>query len=668
MDSEDERELAKDHWEDGLSGVEMRFHQRDQHDCRRSVVPIASHGLESKDDVPRTILSTIKSYRIMRFFETVEGFHTGSLDLTGRHQRRYDSIILRWNDFSSDLEELLRDAKSSLTPREIGVRDSKEVLETEMKPAAPQNWDQFLAKWLAHDSFSLHNFSAWRDRVIDCFTQNPTPRFQTLCLHDLPPELLHNIVEIAGIDLARKLGTTCRLLREISFSYMFKDHRFHLSCGIQWHHYHSLRSFDALATYLDPLITQARSKLLSDIDFVKSRPDILIALHNVYVDDEWQVHRTWTRTSVAGNDENRRSFCAPVYSGISNLIVCLPNLQSLTLQHWHITKELTQSLGCLERLRTLTLSSCTPTLRCPYTIAKLPSLLNFRLMYTKEQRGSWLFLGMCPNIKNLFILSPSCDRDEPGLIMPPPELMAAFTPFKTLQRFSMLQVPPGWIPRLNAWIQSARDGNESTVLRLTHFKLETSGGLHRQNLFTLLDVLNGSSIRFLVLDGLRYAAPDILDRIASALPQVEYLTLCYRESDIEYRTKETPWPFAAWEYAPHFANFTRLRRFSWNYKTNVDEYGPSALRFFEEGFPEEQQVGRRDADHLCEPESIAKRFSTFCPSLASIAFESPLGGIRKDVREDGQFPLVTNVSSETALSQMCNPLHMPWPSCTAAST
>ncbi|CAL1716977.1 unnamed protein product [Somion occarium] len=690
MDSEDERELEQDnelrgsmytstvfmrylalnarHLSLDSYQLEMRLHQSKERECLRRLNLLIYEGSDSdKDenedddddsdedygdddddsdedqdqDEYRRIVNTARIYRIMRFYQTVEGFHKGSLDLTGRHRPRYDSIIRRWNAFSSDLEDVLSNAKLSFTPMNIGDSQlgGKAALEPKLEPESPHKWDQFLVKWHAHDTFSLYKFSTWRDRVVDCFRENRNPKFQTLCLHHLPPELLLYIVEIAGVDLAQKLGTTCRLLRDISFPYVFKDHTFNLSCNLDRdHQYNSLDSFDAQVAYLEPLVAQARLKFLSDVDFVKARPDILTALRNLSVHGDWRV-----QTNLV-DDESRHSFYAPVYASINNLLPCLPNLQSLTLTSWDITEELTRSFRCLKQLHTLMMSACTSAVRFPHAIAKLPSLLNLQLlMFTKEQRDCWLFLGMCPNIKDLFVLSSGGNRlgDDPDLIMPllPFELATAFNPFNTLQRLSVLRVPQEWLLQLNASIQSVRDGHKSTGLQLTHFKLEISDGLDRQNLFTLLDALNGASIRFLVLDGLRYAAPDLLDRIASAMPQLEYLSLHYKESDTVPRTIAASWPFATSEYAPHFANFTLLRWFFWNHRTNIDK-----------------------------SESIAKLFSASCPSLEGVDLKPSLGGTHKKVHAKGEIAFVTNdVSTDTILCQMCHPLQQAWPPCTPAS-
>lgn len=117
------------------------------------------------------------------------------------------------------------------------------ILRTELEPESPERLDTFLTKWHAHDCLSLHELSTRRgmpcpsllnnclfnsflfslpEDTLKCLALHPTPKFQLLCLRDLPPELIHYIMDIAGVDGARRLGATCRLLREISSSYIFE--------------------------------------------------------------------------------------------------------------------------------------------------------------------------------------------------------------------------------------------------------------------------------------------------------------------------------------------------------------------------------------------------------------------------------------------------------------
>lgn len=438
-----------------------------------------------------------------------------------------------------------------------------------------------------------------------------------------------------------------------------------------WDQVRSMESIDEKTAYMDSLITQRSTKLISGIDFIKPRSDILTAVRTLYVSDEWQSFNAWERTTVAADENSRHSFYAPLYDGISDLLPRLSNLQTSILAYWHITEEMISNFGCLKQLHTLKLFSCTSAVRFPYAIPKIPSLLNFQIGWSEEHCDSWLFLGMCPNIQNLFIWPARGGRPDPDITMPSIQLMAAFNPFKTLQRFNMSHVQPEWLPLLSAWIRSARDSNEPAGLHLTHFKLDIEGGLHRREIFSLLDSLSGAPIQFFVLDGLRYAAPDLFDRIAGALPQLEYLTLCYRESDIQFRTKDASWPFATWEYAPHFANFHHLRRFSWNYRTDINECGPSILQYFEQGFPDEQELWRMRADEndsFHDWECIAKLFAVFCPSLETLGFDCMWLGIRKELREDGQVAFVRDDNNmEAELSLRCNPSHESWPLCLPAS-
>ena len=58
--------------------------------------------------------------------------------------------------------------------------------------------------------------------ALETIDLNPTPRIQTLCLLDLPPEILHIIVGRYDNHNARRLGSTCRCLHSISHSYIYR--------------------------------------------------------------------------------------------------------------------------------------------------------------------------------------------------------------------------------------------------------------------------------------------------------------------------------------------------------------------------------------------------------------------------------------------------------------
>lgn len=59
-------------------------------------------------------------------------------------------------------------------------------------------------------------------QVMATLKQSPHPVFQKMCLTDLPSELLHIIVRSTDHNEARLLGSTCKLLRDISRFYIYR--------------------------------------------------------------------------------------------------------------------------------------------------------------------------------------------------------------------------------------------------------------------------------------------------------------------------------------------------------------------------------------------------------------------------------------------------------------
>ena len=114
MDSDDERDFKY--------GTDSKTHRLTLFE--RDNLELRLYELEQVEKCPRrgtvaTNESGVAHYRLLRFLRTVKGFHQvscwarfcqchrrlsnltiqGSLDLSGRHQRRYDSISLRFKKF-----------------------------------------------------------------------------------------------------------------------------------------------------------------------------------------------------------------------------------------------------------------------------------------------------------------------------------------------------------------------------------------------------------------------------------------------------------------------------------------------------------------------------------------------------------------------------------------
>lgn len=58
------------------------------------------------------------------------------------------------------------------------------------------------------------------DMTLETMAYYPLAKYQTLCLHHLPPEVLSVVFqEVSDVNSTRSLSATCRYLREVGLPY-----------------------------------------------------------------------------------------------------------------------------------------------------------------------------------------------------------------------------------------------------------------------------------------------------------------------------------------------------------------------------------------------------------------------------------------------------------------
>lgn len=159
----------------------------------------------------------------------------GELDLAGRHQRRYISILKRWTEFANDMTVLERHAEEVQIVGAQAQDDTVKMAEYVINPAL---FNDFLAKWRIKNTWTFSMLLIMTSNRISFFPQycsmlkcrlgdmrvvirEWSPRFQKLCLGHLPPELIHRIMQFCHKKEARRLGSTCKMFQEISVNYIY---------------------------------------------------------------------------------------------------------------------------------------------------------------------------------------------------------------------------------------------------------------------------------------------------------------------------------------------------------------------------------------------------------------------------------------------------------------
>ncbi|KAK7690474.1 hypothetical protein QCA50_005572 [Cerrena zonata] len=239
---------------------------------------------------------------------------------------------------------------------------------------------------------------------------------------------------------------------------------------------------------------------------------------------------------------------------------------------------------------------------------------------------------ICPNLESLSVKIWS-DIYDPRLEVPPENFLQGFNPFTTLRTYLISSASPFSIPNIISCIRSARAQSSHRRIPLTHFKIEVNGGIQKDLIFDLLDALDVCSLKTLVLDGIRYAQPDLIDKIAQTFPNLFDLVLIYRACDIQFQPGFIEWPCAAWEYASHFSSFKNLHYLGWNCRRAEPTITIASMPCFEN---DDFTIPMYDVDIPLDDERLlAKCLWSYCPSLEYmlITADIPALAFRRTIKD-----------------------------------
>ncbi|OCH95343.1 hypothetical protein OBBRIDRAFT_788220 [Obba rivulosa] len=562
--------------------------------------------------------------RLERFFETLIGFHEGSLDLTGRHQRRYEAHLKRFMSFVTDFYLAMQHASRVVVEQDLGRTVVKMTM---YEFSAPAIIEEFRTKWNLSRSIGEDYYARQISKVMKAMKRLP-PKFQKLCLLDLPPELHHYIMNLARIEEARSLGATCRTLREISISYIYERHDIILkfdilrNCGDSGEL--NGMSEEEGTTSLRAQAQEARAKFLSEIDFMLAHGDILRRMRTLTVKDDWlSVFKQ--RIDIHSASASYADYWQPIITGVEDLLQRV-HLATFISGTFGLTSGMLTALAQMNTLHSLQLSDCPfqPILDELAILPRISSVMNLLLVFHREAGEHQLeLLSLLPNVRCLVI---KAFKNNPLCIPDTPEgFFQRCNPFRSLEHLEISELSREDIHRLASWMRaSALSGGG---LHLTHFKLDMSVGLDRDELMNLIDVLGMAPLRILIFEGISYAGLDLFDRLADMFPRLEALTLIRRENMLQTETKPCAWPHATWEYAPHLARFQCLKYFAWNFCIEpVFETTAWDLPLMESGFPEAEACDMLewtrewDEHSSYEWKELARLFLSHCGTLEHIVF------------------------------------------------
>ncbi|KZT07739.1 uncharacterized protein LAESUDRAFT_104354 [Laetiporus sulphureus 93-53] len=368
MDSEDEREMQRESEQRAercyfprRPCIEMRLFEREEADLKISMERDRANAKKNKEGTGQTQNDEpeephveddcfYRFYKMHRFFATFEGFHEGSLDLTGRHERRYMSLKSRMTSFLEDIEHLrLYSTRVEYVPS-IPLSGQSVLFEYEIPSPI---LDPFMDKYkLTENSFSLRYLFRSADDVRKLLSSHPQPVFQKLLLADLPIELIHHIMELGDVDVARRLAATCRRFYEISSAHAYKSRQIVFDSALILNDDHPPPGSEAWGQYLHSAAHKTRRKLFDDISFLSSRPDIIHRIRDFKIGCEWH-SSILAKAGLEVESDAHIKFFVPIWRAVEDILPSITNVTRIVMCVVPLSKRMIHAIEMISTLRTL---------------------------------------------------------------------------------------------------------------------------------------------------------------------------------------------------------------------------------------------------------------------------------------------------------------------------
>lgn len=443
----------------------------------------------------------------------------------------------------------------------------------------------------------------------------------------------------------------------------FQSWKLLLDAKVDWKRLRSLESEAAQVQLMQDCIGAARDRLSCSVKILLSRGDVIQKIRCLHVanlidDDHFE-------NANIVDDDSRLHSVLLAERPFSEVLLRARSIETLTMVGLTMDQQFVTAALTQLHLHTISMHGCSL-----HDVSILPdcgTVLNVLYLFRPgENPNSWTLLPSFTRVRFMELRNLS-DMD---VCLPPPDIRNRINLFTTLERVHFHNLTFDDLPVLNEWIGQAASPN-GPGLRLTHFKLGMAYGLTEEDVLGLISALEGAPMQYFVLEGTMYADPELFDRIANAFPDLLSLTVIYRDSDRQSKTKPAQWPYATWEYAPHFAAFHRLGHFGWN--LSVDTHpSPSIMLLFENNFPENWwEMVSPDSEEFDDWSCIARLFHSHCPTIDSFVLQSsalPLLQYKLHRTADGRVE-----TTELSAFQRTEEIHNPdiyfsrWPTFTPSN-
>ncbi|KAK1226924.1 hypothetical protein PQX77_010095 [Marasmius sp. AFHP31] len=631
-------------------------------------------------------LDAYRYFHVMRFFNTLEGFYTGELDLTGRHpgvgdaldeaERDLNSITQRFQEILSTFSYLLEDMNEI---RKTVRRDEFENLGKDGEPGGfamhtvmdDELWKKFRLKWKIPRVVDFDLLDCWTEEITKTMA-NGWPKIQKVFIMDLPPELIHYVFKVAKSKQARLLASTCKRMQHIGTSpHIYRTRSLTLHFVDLENQIRMFREAPEVAV-MHKIATETSEELVSLTNFLASRPKVTQLVRNLRMTDHWR-KGTWGVPSFRRYVQERR-FYDPIRTSLNSFLASCSGLSDLTITYFAITTDWLVTLSQLANLRTIrfmfsrivdssvevgildgTIPSSPHVLNVVWHQTEVPDMPSVLRELTREPTGHelWYTLLLFPHLKNLFRQTDS-DSQLSDVCLPSSEIRQRCNIFcKDLCRVC-IGLAPEDVVTLTEWITLSHL-RTSAPCSLTHLKLHMYYPLPDHLAISLLESLSSAPMQVLVLADIKNGSLALVERIVQLFPDLVGLTLTRQDSQSQKhrRTKRAIWPHQSGEYASRFQGFRKLRYFEWNFNSDVSDcsYGPVTILVHEAIVLAERFDCEVDGDELYRDligeeevysESdwiLATMFGGYCPTLevmVSYRYHRETHSIVRGLRYEGQ--------------------------------
>ncbi|KAL0572499.1 hypothetical protein V5O48_009464 [Marasmius crinis-equi] len=597
---------------------------------------------DDKSSSPWNDLDAYRLFHSQRFFVSLKGFFTGDLDLTGRHEQRFQELISLFVQLVDDMAAAGKTAKPVKCKRRDWDGEMKIFLDYKMTDR--ELWTNFRLEWKIPRLVDY----GWLQRQIVFVKEamekaEGKPKFQKLCIIDLPPEIILQIFHLADLKKARLLAATCKAMKALGVSYLYHTRSVTLPLAAHEQIMKMIR-MEPPTEVLDKIASQKSQTMIRHVGFLLSRPDLTDAIRHLQIVDHWRMHSR--EIPALCSYTNQHKYYGPINSSLNTLLASCVDLTTLSISHFAITGDWLWAMSQLSKLHTLDFhcarigDQSVEQLILSGRIPPSPQLLNltWKEYRTKDDvehpprehlgEGLWYTLLLFPN---LVTFSHELIRDDGTIWLPSPTIRDRSNHF--CQGLRRLNLDLIWdsVPQLTGWINTSQLRTIATCT-LTHFKLRTDRPIPDDMILNLLASFHGAPLEVLSLVGIKEGSLTLIDRIAQLFPDLVGLTLIRRENRLQKEIKLASWPHQSGEYAARFREFRKLKYFGWNFRVPKDDVTPFALLGFEAAEGKEwPRIGGDvmewagslggDDEYFEDTSSLALPFACHCPTLEIMGLE-----------------------------------------------